>query len=323
MIGFPFLTDEEVMLIANALSDDTAAKDAPLLGKLKREGAEITQLVDFAEVSFSSWKNKGGLHDFKRRIGESLKKFRHTEKLRKAWKRIEVLSDRFRDEYELLLEAFVPGYFDSGSRFLGEDAQNEWMLPDIVKPFLGKAWEIDGFEVNAPYGVEGVEFEVRDPNGVVAYSLRMVEGEKIEIPFSQLEMREGGVWSWCLSFMREDEVLASHGRVSLVPAVERAQIERLLGFADRETTSNGGILMRSLVLMEFDCFDGAIQLLKNGLLGNFDPEFRREALLLLHRTYSKVREKYLELGLESEANDSLRAAFSVERELETLSADEE
>jgi len=323
MMGFPFFTDEEVVLIAWELGEGVEDVNNGALGKLVREGKEVRRFVESSRLEISNWKKAGRPRELVQRIAENLKKVRHSEKLRRAWKKIEALTNRFRDEYELVIEAFAPGVFDSKSRFLGDAEGYEFLLPDLVKPFLGKAWELDHFEVAVPDGTEDVEFEVSDPDGELVFSKRFAGGAKLEVPFAEVGMVKGGMWTWCLSYPRDGEFSVSRGSVSLVDAVDRMRIERLLAFSDRETSESGGSLMRALVLMEFDCFDGAIRVLREAVSGNTDPEFRREAFLLLHRTYSKVRSEYLSLGLESEANDALKAVISVEGELEKLSTSDE
>jgi len=315
---FPFLTDEEVILIGEGLG--SGRPDAELaLQCLIREGADIEQLVKVSEAQLELWKQKGGLVTLRETVTTTLRRVRSLRRFKMARKWYGTALDRFRDEYELIFGAFFPEHFESRDRFLGDAPAGEFSLPDLVRPFFGVAGDLAQFDVHLQASAEDALFEISDSKGVEIAAFPVPPEGTLQIPFADVGIHSHGVWSWCLSYLEDGEMIVRRGQISRVAPEVRVQMDHLIGLAERDPDGYSRNLVKALVLNEFDCFDSAIRLLREQLADEDRHELHYESLLLLHRVYSKVHQEYVKCDLVREGNEILGAIFEVERRMQELS----
>lgn len=315
---FPFLTDDEVILIGESLGSQQPDAERALRS-LVREGVDIEQMVKVSESQLESWKRKGGLLKLRDSVSTTLRKVRSLRRFKKARRWYDTALDRFRDEYELIFGAFFPEHFESRDRFLGEAPTEDFNLPDLVSPFFGAAGDLNEFVVQLRDPVEDALFEVSDADGVEIASIPITPGETLHIAFDDIGVHSHGVWSWCLSYLDDGEMIVRRGRIARNSPDSMHQMARLIAMADKDPDEFSRNLVKAMVLTQFDCFHGAIRLLKNSLGEAALHHLQYESLLLLHRVYSKVHQEYCNSGLVREANEILPAIFDVERRMQQLS----
>jgi hypothetical protein len=324
---FPYLTDDEVLLIGESLSHPQPDAE-PALQNLVREGVDIGQMVKVSETHLTLWKQKGGLQKLRDSVTTTLRKVRSLRRFKKARRWYGTALDRFRDEYELIFGAFFPEHFESRDRYLGETSSEEFDLPDLVRPFFGSSGDLNHWEIHLHASATDGLFEVTDSDGVEIIATPIPTDGTLRIPFDDVGIHSHGLWSWCLSYLEDGEMIVRRGQISRLSPEARGQMDRLIAMAERDHDVVSRNLVKALVLAQFECYDAAIRLLRNSLTQAAEQHMQYESLLLLHRVYSKVHQEYCNSTLVREANEILHAIFEVERRMQQLSetteiADEE
>lgn len=311
--AFPALSQEEELVLVDYLGGLAGEQERAAAEALLASSPDLAAILARAQGQMGE--NAG--ESLTRLMREAAGRKRREQILGAAWEKLRDLGRQFGEALDL--EAFRLEDFELAGAMLGGGEGGELFPENLVAPLAGESGARTSFTLRIPEGASSVEFEVIDREGQLVEEPRhgLVSGQTYELPFAGLGMREGQQYEWCLTFSdAEGAYQVRSGTVIPSAPEKRGLLERLLTVAARETDAFRQELLKCVLFFHHEVYDALLEKLRSLYERENPGEERRQVLLMLQRSYRKLRQYLAQNGFAEDSDRILERIAAAERELQ-------